>query len=1120
MSSITSRPGVVRRVRSLVLAVAAAAGMASAARGATEGYYRYPSVRGDKVVFTSEGDLWSAPLSGGQAMRLTSHPANETGPKISPDGRWIAFTADYEGQGNAYVIPIDGGEPRRLTFAPNTIVSGWSPDSSAVLFRTRPTGRDSEEFLYSIALAGGEPERLPLGTASVVSYSPDGKKAVFNRWLFNLAWRNYRGGTATQMWVADLGAGSFRRLAPVEGVNANPMWIGDRIYFAAYRGGTMNLCSVTPDGGDLRQHTNFTDYDVRMPETDGKTVVFAKGADLWAFDVAKGEARKIEVALSSDRLRALPRAEDAAKTIDGYALDKEGKRLAVSSRGQIWTTSVRPGSFAFPAASDPRARERGPVFSPDGRTLVGISDATGEQELTVFSAAGTPSARPLTHRNKGWIFEPVYSGDGKHVAYADLTMSLFVVNPASGEATTVDTSEAEEIREYAFSPDGKLLAYTRPAVNGMSEVWVYDVAAGRKHRVSGGFTADSSPAWDRGGKYLFFVSSRHFDPLLDEVDFDYAIHASQKLCCAVLRKDGKSPLLPEELLDDEGGEKKGTSTEVEVGPIHAQVDVDVKGGATRPSVNVKVTTRPASGPATSPAADELDGIESRIVELPVDPGNYTGLECVEGKLLYLVAPARGLLSEGDADLQLKAFDIGKRKSEDVISGVKGFCVSGDGKRIAVQKGNDILVGEASASIAQADDKVEVSRLPLVVDTRAEWADIFADAWRLQRDFYFAENMGGVDWNAAKYKYEKLLPRVGHRAELNDLIAQMQGELGTSHEYVSGGDLSYAPPSPISVGLLGAEVAVEKGSGLHRFERIYRPENWEGDVESPLSASYLDVREGDYLLAINGQVLAPTDAVGKRLENLAGAQVRLTVGRRADKSDAREIQVTTLREDFELKYRDWARRNREYVDKKSGGKVGYFHLPDMEGAGLSRFTAGFFPQFQKQGLVIDARDNHGGFVSQLIIQRLSRTLISYNRPRRGAMTAYPQKTALGYKCVLINQHAGSDGDIFPNAFQTMKLGPLIGVRTWGGVIGIRSDKPFVDGGMSTQPEYAWWSPTRGWALENHGVDPDIEVNYAPEDYLAGRDPQLDRGIEEMMGKIAERPIAVPDRPADPDHPGGK
>ncbi len=1092
----------------LTAAVALSAAALSRAAG-VEGFYRMPTIRGEQVVFASEGDLWSVSLNGGRAIRLTTHPANEVLPFLSPDGKLIAFTADYEGSANVYIMPAEGGEPRRLTYIPRALCAGWSNDGKSVYFRLRNAGRDSEEFTYSVPLDGGEPTKLPLGTAAAVSYSPDGTMVAFNRWLFPSNWRNYGGGTAPQIWVEDIAAKTFKHLSPVKGVNSQPMWVNGRIFFTAPLKGTLNIYSMLPDGSDLKAVTNHLDFDVRLPQTDGKSIIYSCGADLYVLDAAGGQERKVNIQLVTDRIRSKARAEDAGKTIDGFDLSHDGKRLVISSRGNIWNAPLKTGNRVIEVAGDSATRERAPAFSPDGTQVVAITDATGEQELALFDAAGKAAPKSLTHEGLGWLFQPQFSPDGKHVVYADLTMALRVVDIDTGKSTTIRTSEVGEITQYAFSPDGQWIAYTEQLENQKSTIYLAKIDGSVIKPLGEGFTADFAPAFDPEGKYLYFLSGRHVAPTLDETDFNFAVNKTTTVCMVLLAADTKSPLLPEDLTD---AKDDGDKDDAKDGDKKDKVDA-----ASKPATTTSSTSKPAAPKKPKPTKVDLDGIERRQVELPIPADVLSSLGVAAGgKVFFTVQGLPRPGGEGSAGGELKVFDLKSKKTESVIEGVKGFTISGDGKRIAWHKDSAIYVADASSAVGgKTEEKVTSKELPLVVDTVKEWKQIFADAWRLQRDFFWTANMNGVDWKAAKYKYEQLLPRVGHRNELNELINQMQGELGTGHEYISGGDLNFQPPSPIVVGYLGADVEPDSATGLHKITRIYRPETWETEVAAPLAAPHVKVAEGDFLLAINGKPVAANESIYQYLQNQAGTQVVLTVATKADKSDAHDVQIATLRDEFQLKYHDLVRRNRQWVAEKSGGKIGYFHLPDMMNDGITRFVEGFFAQFNKPALLIDARDNHGGYASQLLLARLGRKNISYDRPRRGAMSGYPSATHIGPKAVLINQHAGSDGDIFPSTFRAMGLGPLIGERTWGGVIGIRSDKPFVDGGMSTQPEFAWWSPDNAWAIENHGVDPDIEVNYSPEDYLNGTDSQLAKGVEELLAELAKNPPQRATRPADPE-----
>ncbi len=1095
----------------LVALLGCAVNAALAAAGGVVGYYRYPAIHGERVVFAAEGDLWEVSSAGGSAARLTTHEGTEAFPKFSPDGQWLAFSGEYQGNVDVYVMPAEGGEPQRLTFHPAADqVVAWRPDSRMIVFRSRRLSPNGDYNLFEVSREGGHPQPVPVGIASLASFSPDGRYIAFNQFSSEFrTWKRYLGGTAPDVWVGDLQQGTFRKITDWAGTDTFPMWHAGRVYFAADRTGRMNLYSANPDGSDVQQLTHHAEYDVRWPDMDAVRIVYMHGGDLWLLDTSSGQTRQLDISLPSDRVMRRPRIQDASKTLETYELDKEGKRLCISARGELWVRPTKPGRTIQLTRSS-GIRERSGVFSRDGKQVACITDETGEQELALFDAAGKEAHRVLTQRGQGWIFGPVWSPDGTKLAYADLTQALFVVDVESGATTQVDASDVWEITEYAFSPDSQWLAYTRQEPNRYQALHLYNVATGARQAVTAGFTDDSEPTWDPKGKCLYFLSNRVINPVMDSVDLQHITLRSTRPCIVILARDGKSPLLPEELLEEPKEGKK--AKEAKKGEKEAAEEADEEAAEEKPPV----------------VAVDLDGIQQRVVELPVDPDNYGGLRAVEGKLLYMSLPIEGLLDDEGADKdeepknKLHAYDFKERKDNVLLDALRDYTLSGNGQRIAYRVKDEIIVKDLDAlkgaeagkeGEEEPKEKIKPAELPLLVNPVEEWAQIFAEAWRLQRDFYWAANMANVDWPAMREKYGRLLPRLGTRQELNDLIGQLIGELGTSHTYVWGGDVR--EPNDVGVGLLGADLAWDAQAGAVKFVRILRPESWESDTPSPLTMSHARVQDGDYLFAINNEPLGPNDSVEERLTNLAGQQVLLTVGVQADRSDARDIQIETLSSEEKLRYRDWCRRNREYVAQKTGGRVGYLHLPDMGGDGLAAFIKGFYPQIETDGLVIDVRYNGGGFVSQMIIERLARKVIAFDQPRRGKTETYPSRVHVGHKVVLINQEAGSDGDIFPAAFQMLGLGPVIGTRTWGGVIGIRGDKLFIDGGLSTQPEFAWWDLKRGWGLENHGVEPDIWVDVLPEDWVAGRDPQLDRGLAELDKLLKEKPVERPKPPPIPD-----
>ncbi len=1064
--------------------------LSAGASAAVEGYYRYPTIHGDVVVFASENDLWRVTTAGGLAARITTHPGNEGFPKFSPNGAKLAFSAEYGGNIDAYVMPAGGGEPQRLTHHPERDeVVAWRGDE--VVFRSRRQHAHRAVELFAVPTTGGNPTPLGFGWGALADFSPDGSRVVFNRISREFrTWKRYRGGLAQDVWLIDYENRVVEQLTDFEGTDAWPMWANQRVYFVSDRSGRANIFSTDLTGGDVQQHTSHTDYDVRWPDTDGQQIVYTLGADLWLLDLAQNTNRKLVVTLPTDRLDARGRMGDPAKAFDSFALSPDGKRVAIAARGELWVRPAKEGRI-IPLAQTPGIRERAVAFSHDGEHLAVISDKTGEQELYILDAAGKEPPRQLTTAGKGWIFPPVWSPDGKHVAYSDLEFALHVVNVESGQRRLVDDAAGWEIKNYSFSPDSQWLAYERPSKdwNDSASIWLYSVADDRTFPVTDQFTNDFNPAWDPEGRFLYFLSNRLVRPMLDSRDFIAAAPTSAKPYVVILAADGVSPFLPDEMqpqTDDAENEDQASD------------DADDDKSTSAPEVKI-----------------DLEGIGRRIIETPVAPGNYQALSATKGKLLFMSEPTPVLDDSSFFDRTppkrtLMALDIKKQETDTAIADLQSYTISADGKQIAWRTDGRIHVAPLKSLPIKPDDEsvetVELASLPLPVTPPDEWRQIFNEAWRLQRDFFWAENMTGVDWSAERERYAKLLDRIGTRDELNDVVGQLIAELGTSHTYVWGGDVRAAPN--VAVGVLGADLVFDEQAGAYRFDRVLQPEPWESDVHAPLTMPPVNIDEGDYLFAINHRPLTATDNPFEPLAGLAGNYAMLTVGDAPDRNAARDVQtaVLSLAQERELRYRDWVRRNREWVAEQSDGRIGYVHLPDMGGRGLTAFMRSFYPQHQKPGLIFDLRYNGGGFVSQLIIQVLARESWAFGKPRRGQVYTYPAVTHRGHKLTIINEFSGSDGDIFPESFKLLRLGPVIGKRTWGGVVGIRGDKPFIDGGMSTQPEFSWWQPDRRYALENEGVEPDIEVPYPPGAYLDNQDPQLESAVSIISQMIEQEPVS--------------
>ncbi|MCH8210946.1 MAG: PD40 domain-containing protein [Planctomycetes bacterium] len=1094
-----------------------------AVEAAEVGYYSQPALFGDQLVFVSEGDLWTATLGESEsgpivAYRLTSSDGSESHPCFSPDGRMLAFTAEYDGNRDVYLMPIDGGSPTRLTFHPDPDVAlGWTPDGRQVLFRSQRTNPLGRWELWRVYAQGGMPIRYEFGECSMATLSSTGRQIAFTRWSNeNWTWKRYRGGAAPEIWIGDLTAETFTNVTDNRANDLFPMWVLGRLYFLSDRTGTANIFSDSPRGGDLKQHTAFAPqpdnptavegYDIRWPSTDaqrrGARIAFCQAGGLALFDAANETVRRLDVRLASDRVAKRQRFAELIETATEYALSPDGTRLLVGSRGELLSLPVKSGpAVQFTRTS--AAREWGAAYFGEDQIIM-ISDAAGEQQIAIAPADGSLLPSLVTEDREAWLFPPVGSSNGQWIAFADKTMRLHTLNMVTFVRRQVDASEAAEITDYRFSPDSHWLAYTKPMPNGYGMIFIHSLRTGRSFAVSDGLHDDREPRWDPAGKFLYFLSRRKLNPVLGELDLEHVYFNSTVMCVVPLTADTPPPI-PE--------------------LAHA-VDFDIDTWAKgEPGDPVEVDT--ADEEVEEPPAAEqesewvmrvdTDGLPQRQFILPIDAGNYRRLEALPGSLCYLSEPVAGLLdfqigqsgiAEGKATLH--RYDLVAEEDNDLAEMISGYVVNAKRDRIAHPSAEGFVVLDPTG--AAESEKVDVAETRLRVNIQDEWNHIFEEAWRLQRDFYWAPNFGGVNWSAMRDKYAALLPRIGTRAELTDLIGEMIGELGTSHTYIWGGQ-PHDRAESVSVGLLGADIAFENGA--YRIKHILPRQSWDEALESPLAAPYLGVQAGSVIHAINGQQLTMQTNPYDLLQDQAGKMIQLTIADDPTSRERRTIQIKALSSERPLRYAAWVESNRRYVHEASDGRLGYLHIPNMMGQGLAAFSRYFYPQIEKKALVVDIRNNGGGFVSQMIIQRLGREVWAFTKPRHGRMGRYPAKSLYGHLAVLIDQHAGSDGDIFPESFRLNELGPLIGTRTWGGVVGIRADKPFVDFGLSTQPEFAWWEPKRGWSLENEGVTPDIEVKITPNDRMAGRDPQLDKAIEVLLGKLEDDPKVLPSPPPWPE-----
>ncbi|MDD5718640.1 MAG: S41 family peptidase [Candidatus Krumholzibacteria bacterium] len=1078
---------------SLLLPAAAAAAATPAATTAAP-YIGQADIDGEQIVFTAEDDLWSCNRQGGDARRLTTHAGVEYFPHIAPDGGLIAFTGEYDGNRDVYVIPFAGGEPRRLTWHPvRDEVVGWLPGGK-IVFRSQRHDPHGDWHLWTVSPAGADPEVVPLGPATRLDVDPASGRWAFNRLERERAtWKRYRGGTAADIWVGHPERGDYRRITNFAGPDAFPMWHAGRIYFLSDEGGTANLWCCEADGSGRTQLTDLKDWDARWPAMGpAGTIVFTAGADLHVFEPETRRLERVAIDLPSDRTMTRTRYRASSRDLQGFDLSPDGERLLVEVRGELFSVPVQDG-VTLPITRGTGARERDAVFSHDGQHVVYWCDATREDALHRKDAWGRGGETVVRQPASGpWAWAPYPSPDGRWLAWSDSDSRLLLLSSDGKTEREIDRGEHGRIDDLAWSADGRWLAYVKELPNDHSSVFIYDTVDRISREVSGAATIDRSPAWDPEGRYLWFVSARATNPVLGNTDFQVVEVQNLRLYGLVLRRDAASPLRQDAGLPPAAAGQSDRADKAKA------KDKDKAGEDKKPA----------------PVVIDFEGLTERVVELPIDRGRYGGLAATASHVYYLSRPVQGMaegpdvFEEPEPSAVLMVYDLKEREAKPFVSGVAAYRLRTEAGKLAImKKRGEFFVVDAGAPPGDglAKGKVKLDDAVVELEPRAEWRQVYWEAWRQMRAFYWDADLAGLNWPGLGEQYGGLLPRVASRADLSDLIGELYGEVNTSHAYVWGGGESGQQAVSVATGLLGAEF--ERVAEAYRVARILR-----GDVadlvRSPLDEPGVDAGEGDFILAVNGRPVTSAPNLHALLAGLAGKQVLLTVADDQRGQDRREVLVTPLRSERELRYADWVRRNREYVAVQTGGRIGYVHVPDMGTDGMVAFNRWFYPQLDKEGLIVDVRWNGGGFVSQLLLERLRRPVVAFDRHRNRAVATYPNRVLNGPFVVLTNERAGSDGDIFPQAVQLENLAPVIGVRSWGGVIGITGVHPLQDGGIVTQPIVAWWDPRQGWGVENHGVDPDIVVENLPQDLARGRDAQLEQGIAEVLRLHQERPPLVP------------
>ena len=1080
---------------------------------------RFPDIHGDLIVFTYAGDLWLVRSSGGTASRLTSHSGLELFAKFSPDGAWIAFTGQYGGDEQVYVIATAGGEPRQLTYYPargplparwgyDNQVYGWSSDGSQVLFRSlRDSYGISEGRLYLAPVSGGLPTPLPMLHAGAGDLHPTEQKLLYSPLFRDFrTWKRYEGGWAQDLYLFDLQGKTAAQLTEHKRTDRDPMWVGDDVYFASDRDGVLNIYRHDSKTAQVSQVTSYRDWDVRWPSSDGKgQIVFELDGELQvlAIDSGKaGEARKVAIFVPDDGVRTRPERVDAAKNIEGFALGPVGKRALLVGRGDVFSVPAEHGPVRNLTHSS-NAHDREAIWSPDGKEIAFISDWTGEQQIWLAHHDGSSPPRPLTTENKGHLYNLSWSPDGKRLAYRDQTGRLYAVAVSGGQITEVTRDPYGRIRpDYSWSPDGQYLAFSRRDPSGYSSIYIWRARDGDTKRVTGPYFDEYSPSWHPGGKHLYFLSEREFHPQIDGREWNFIANRATGIFALALSVDSPNPFPPR---DDRAGEKD-----------------DKKDGKKDAA---KVAKDKAGKPTLTAVKIDFEGIAERVTRVPVEADNYRSLVATDEYLVYVHTGPFYYGRESSSRPVLTVFSLKKRKAKPLVPDIAGWSISRDGKKVLVQaaKKPDFKIYDVQFQSAGAggpakrpNDKIKTLALAgMVVHrvAREEWAVVFNEVWRRFRDYFYVANMHGYDWNAVGEKYRPLLEHVGHRSDLNYVIGEMIAELNVSHAYIAGGDERL--PERAHVALPGARFELDRTANRYRISKVLKGQNAEARYRSPLTEVGVNVAEGDYLLAINGRPLDGAQNPYALLQLPKGKPVELTVSPDAGGRNKRTVLVDPIASETSLFYLQWIEANRKRVDEATGGRVGYLHLPDMGANGIREFSKWYYGQIRKEGLVVDVRGNGGGNVSQMIIERLRRTLLGTAFARTAELTfTYPYTVFHGHMAVLMNETSGSDGDIFPWMFRQAGLGPLIGKRSWGGVVGISFRGPLVDGGQVYVPEFGTASEKGQWIIEGRGVEPDIEVANDPVAVIEGKDAQLDRAIAEIMKQLEKDPRKLPSRPAAP------
>ncbi len=1053
---------------------------------------RFPDIHENTIVFVHGEDIWKAGIEGGTAIRLTVHDGEERFPKFSPDGNMIAFTGDYDGNPDVYVMNRDGGKIQRVTFHPGyDQVVGWHPIKNKIIFSSTRHSYSRFSRLFLISPDGSGLEELKLHEAAFGSFSPDGNRMAYNKVAReHRTWKRYQGGLAQEIYLFDFKTKTEKNISNFRGTDRTPMWIGEKIYFSSDRDGVLNLYSYHTGSGEISQLTRHKDYDVRRPSPGQNKIIYELGGTLWVLDTLTGKTNRASIQIKSDAPEIRPYLKKVNGFITGFDISPTGKRALVIARGEIFSLPRKDGPTRN-LTRDSGSRDKDGAWSPDGKSIAFLSDKSGEYEIYIIEPRGKQKAYPLTRHQNGYRHTLRWSPDSQKIAFADQTLRFFYLDLKTKKTIEVDRAEYENvdvsldmkpIYDFNWSPDSRYIAYSKMDKDQVNKIYIYSLETGKIHYVSNGIFNDFNPVFSKDCEHLIFISNRRFNPTFCDFEWEMVYKNVAGIYALTLRKEGK-PLLP-------------FKSDEETGKIQE-----------KPKNNKPQKIKPVT--------IDFDGLSERIESLPLSASNYRNLQVNKEGLFFLNSESGDynrfeFRALGPRDLNFLSFK--KRKKVEVIKNIEGYKLSFDGHWIIYQNAKGIGIIESSAKNSKGE-ALKLDDLKMTLDPQKEWKQIFNEAWRMERDFYYEPNLHGIDWNRMKEKYGRLLPFACCRQDIRFIVGELIGELNTSHTYVYGGDRQRRAKR-VSVGLLGADWKIDAANNRYRFKKIYRVPDWSREVLPPLARPGVLITEGDYLLQVNGkEVLADKNIYGYFL-NLAGKQVTLLVNKTPTLTNAREFIVKPLASEYRLRYLDWVEHNRLTAEKASGGQIGYIHLPDTYLGSAIEFPKYFYSQTRKKGLIIDGRFNGGGLDPDIFLQRVDKRIHGYWTRRYSHDQTSPALATRAHTVLLTNRQAGSGGDELPAVFRFRKMGPIIGTRTWGGLVGVSMFIRLIDNGGLTAPDYRIYDGNGNWVIENEGVTPDIVVDNKPEEMARGYDAQLMTGINYLMKKMKEDTRPWPKHPPFP------